>query len=99
MATSVRAIETTGVIEGNQLRLDAPLPVFGPSRVRVILLLEEDTAEIDEEEWLYAAATNPAFSFLKEPAEDIYTLADGRPFGGGLWAERAISITPSAATG
>ena len=88
MVTSMRAIETTGVIEGNQLRLDAPLPVFSLSRVRVILLLEEDTAEIDEEEWLYAAASNSAFSFLKEPAEDIYTLADGRPFDDGSANER-----------
>lgn len=36
--------------------------------------------EIDEEEWLYAATRNPAFDFLKDPEEDIYTLADGRPF-------------------
>ena len=35
---------------------------------------------IDEKEWLQAAATNPAFDFLKEPEEDIYTLADGKPF-------------------
>jgi len=33
-----------------------------------------------EEEWLRAAAANPAFDFLREPQEDIYTLADGRPF-------------------
>lgn len=37
-------------------------------------------ADIDEEEWLYAAASNPAFDFLKEPEEDIYTSADGKPF-------------------
>jgi len=24
--------------------------------------------------------SSPAFSFLKEPQEDIYTLADGKPF-------------------
>jgi hypothetical protein len=80
MVTSVRALETTGIIEESQLRLDAPLPVAGPSRVRVIVLLEEEVTDVDEQEWLYTAATNPAFSFLKEPAEDIYTLADGRPF-------------------
>jgi len=34
----------------------------------------------DESEWLRAAATNPAFDFLKGPEEDIYTLADGKPF-------------------
>ncbi len=40
-----------------------------------------DQTDIDEREWLRAAATNPAFDFLKEPEEDIYTLANGKPFG------------------
>ncbi|MGP8321973.1 MAG: DUF433 domain-containing protein [Methanosarcinaceae archaeon] len=44
--------------------------------VRVSHLLPEDS-DISETEWLQAAATNPAFDFLKDPEEDIYTLADG----------------------
>jgi hypothetical protein len=36
--------------------------------------------EPSEAEWLYAAARNPAFAFLHEPQEDIYTLDDGQPF-------------------
>jgi hypothetical protein len=82
MAVPVRAIETTGMIdEQRQLRLDAPLPVAGPSRVRVIVLFPQETYdEFSESEWLHAAATNPVFDFLKERAENIYTLADGRPF-------------------
>jgi hypothetical protein len=81
MSTPVRAIETTGVIDDERhLQLDTPLPVTGSGRVRVIVLFEEDSEEIVESEWLYAATTNPAFSFLKEAGEDIYTLADGRPF-------------------
>ncbi|MEI1373461.1 tetratricopeptide repeat protein [Nostoc sp. UHCC 0926] len=40
----------------------------------------EDEEEIDEQEWLKAAASNPVFDFLKDPEEDIYTLADGKPF-------------------
>ena len=40
----------------------------------------QEYEEISESEWLYAAVTNPAFEFLKEPEEDIYTLEDGRPF-------------------
>ena len=36
--------------------------------------------EIDEQEWLKAAANSSAFDFLKDPQEDIYTLADGKPF-------------------
>jgi tetratricopeptide (TPR) repeat protein len=39
-----------------------------------------EEGEIDEYEWLHAAATNPVFDFLKDPEEDIYTLADGKPF-------------------
>lgn len=82
----VRAVETTGVVdEESHLRLDAPLPIVGPSRVRVILLFpDEEQEELNETEWLYAAATNPAFDLLKEPEEDIYTLEDGRPFNGAL---------------
>ncbi len=34
----------------------------------------------DESEWLQAAARNPAFDFLNDPEEDIYSLADGDPF-------------------
>ena len=40
----------------------------------------QDTEEIDEQEWLYAAANNPVFDFLNDPEEDIYTLADGKAF-------------------
>jgi len=82
MSVPVRAIETTGVIdEASHLQLDTPLPVVGPSRVRVIVLFpEEEREDIDELEWLRAAMVNPAFDFLKDPEEDVYTLADGRPF-------------------
>ena len=82
LSVPVRAIETTGVIdEENRLRLDKPLPIVKQSRVRVIVLFPEEHEEgASESEWLYAAAVNSAFSFLKEPEEDIYTLADGMPF-------------------
>jgi hypothetical protein len=82
LSVPVRAIETTGVIdEENRLRLDKPLPIVKSSRVRVIVLFPEAyEEEPGESEWLYAAAGNPAFDFLKEPQEDIYTLSDGRPF-------------------
>jgi hypothetical protein len=81
MSTPVRAIETTGVIDDERhLQLDAPLPITGSGRVRIIVLFDEESGDIDESEWLYAAATNPAFNFLKEPEEDIYTLQDGEPF-------------------
>ncbi len=80
MEVATKAVETTGIIDAQrQLILDEPLRVVGPTRVRVIILLPEET-DIDEHEWLRAAVANPAFDFLKEPEEDIYTLADGRPF-------------------
>ena len=34
----------------------------------------------DEETWLRAASSSDAFAFLADPAEDIYTAADGEPF-------------------
>ncbi|MBW4602186.1 MAG: type II toxin-antitoxin system prevent-host-death family antitoxin [Calothrix sp. FI2-JRJ7] len=37
-------------------------------------------AKLEELEWLKAALRNPAFDFLRDPEEDIYTLADGKPF-------------------
>lgn len=80
MEAVLKAIEVAGSIdEQHQLHLDAPLPIAGPSRVRIIILFPEWT-EISETEWLKAAATNPAFDFLRDPREDIYTLSDGKPF-------------------
>jgi hypothetical protein len=80
MDAKMRAIELTGTIdEQHQLVLDSAVPIAGPKRVRVIVLYPLDD-EIDEDEWLYAATHNPAFDFLKDPAEDIYSLQDGKPF-------------------
>jgi hypothetical protein len=63
----------------HRLVLDEPLPIAGPSRVRVIILLPEDS-DLDENLWLQAARSNPALEFLADPAEDVYTAADGKPF-------------------
>lgn len=80
METVMNAIEVTGVLdEDNHLRLDEPVPFRVPARVRAIILFVEQP-EFDEREWLQAASRNPAFDFLNDPAEDIYTLADGKPF-------------------
>jgi hypothetical protein len=76
----VRAIEVNGTIDDERkLHVDGPLPVESPGRVRVIILLPEE-ADIDESSWERSAAANPAFEFLADPAEDIYTLADGQAF-------------------
>ena len=76
----MNAIEITGIVDAHhQLQLDEPLPISGPSRVRVIILVPEE-AEIDEGAWVKASSTSPAFDFLKNAGEDIYTAADGKPF-------------------
>ncbi len=80
MQAATKAIETTGTIDArHHLIPDETLPITGPTHVRVSHLLPEET-DINETEWLQAAATNSAFDFLKDPKEDIYTLSDGRPF-------------------
>ena len=79
MQAATQAIETIGMIDAQHHLVLDETPITGPTRVRVIILLPEES-EIDETEWLQAAAANPAFDFLKDPEEDIYTLSDGRPF-------------------
>ena len=59
------------------LRLDYPLNKKD-SVVRVIILLEEKSEEVEEEKrWLYSVQNNPAFDFLNDPGEDIYSQTDG----------------------
>lgn len=80
MEQTMVAVETSGrVDEQHRLQLDAPLPIAGPRRVRVIVLYAADD-DWDENEWLLAVAQNPAFDFLKDAAEDIYSPTDGVPF-------------------
>ncbi len=80
MENAMTAIEVTGTVdEQHQLRLDDRLPIPGPQRVRVIVLYSL-LNEWDEKEWLHAAAQNPAFDFLKDAVEDIYSPNDGKPF-------------------
>ena len=76
----MNAIETTGFVDAeHQLKLDEPLPIAGPSRVRVIILVPE-AEEIEDHAWPKAAAGSPSFDFLKESGEDIYKRTDGKPF-------------------
>ena len=80
MQNTMKALELTGSVdEHNRLHLDSALPVSGPMRVRLIVLYPLND-EINEQEWLKAAAHNPALDFLKDPEEDIYSLTDGKPF-------------------
>lgn len=73
------AIETTGTVdEHGQLYLREPLRIAA-SDVRVLLLLPTDE-EPGDCDWLSAQAQNPAFDFLRDKAENIYTATDGIPF-------------------
>lgn len=73
------AIETTGTIDSEgQLHLREPLRVT-TQQVRVLVLLPTDD-EPNDENWLSAQAQNPAFDFLHDEAEAIYSATDGTPF-------------------
>ncbi|NHE59596.1 MULTISPECIES: hypothetical protein [Cyclobacterium] len=73
----MKAIETTGQInQEGAILLDQPLVVRG-KKVKIIILMEED--EKEEKEWLSTMSTNPAFDFLKDEQEDIYSITDGKP--------------------
>jgi len=81
METLMKAVELTGIVDENQrLHIEGELPITGPQRVRVILLYPVEDEEPDEQTWLFAAARNPSFAFLKDASEDIYTPDDGQPF-------------------
>ena len=74
----MKAFETTGIMKNSRhLVLDEPAPLVKEDRVRVIILSPE--AELDETEGLKVAISNPAFEFLNDPAENIYTRGDGKP--------------------
>ena len=80
MPVGFRAIELKGAIDHeHQLHVDACLPDAGPGPVRVLVLIPE-ADELDESLWLRAAAANPVFDFLNHPAEEGYSLTDGKPF-------------------
>ena len=80
MEMALHAIEATATLDKNgQLILDEPLTIALPRKVRVILLIP-DIVEPTEKEWLQAGAKSPAFAYLREDAEDLYTISDGVPF-------------------
>jgi len=79
MGIALTAVEATGYIdEKNHLQLDSILPIAGSKRVKIIVLFPAED-EWTEDEWLYAAARNPAFEFLADSREDIYSVNDGKP--------------------
>lgn len=65
--------------DGEHIVLDEPYDL--PANASLMVTLLPATSDADSEDaWLRAAASSEAFAFLADPAEDIYTAADGEPF-------------------
>ncbi len=82
----MKAIETKGKVDRDgRLTVEERVPLPAAD-VRVIVLAPDDEDELhelhelDEQAWLRAAAVGGGFDFLNDPAEDVYTPADGKPF-------------------
>ena len=76
----MKAIEIKSKTDkSGRLRIDYKLDK-SERDVRVLILMDDDNEEGEEKLWIQSIAKNPAFDFLKEPSEDIYSLKDGEPF-------------------
>jgi len=65
--------------DGRQIVLDEPYDLPANANLMVTLLPSPPDTE-SEEIWLRTASCSDAFSFLADPAEDVYTIADGETF-------------------
>ena len=69
------AFEAKGIVDNEGfLKVKKPIALRN-RKVRVLVLLQEE--ENDNAEWLQAVSANPAFAFLDDEAEDIYSSNDG----------------------
>lgn len=76
----MQPIELYATVDQNgRLTTDTPVPALLNQRVKILIfpLISE---EISETEWLKSISSNPAFAFLHEPSENIYSANDGKPF-------------------
>ena len=72
----MQAIKTTATVdEHGNLHPDTPLPNHAKRVELIVMFPDSDEREIDR---LTSGTNNPAFDFLNDPAEDIYTANDGR---------------------
>ncbi len=74
----MKAIEIRSKTDkSGRLKLDYKLEK-PEANVRVLILFDDEKNEHDDEKlWLQYISKDPAFSFLNEPEEDIYSLKDG----------------------
>ncbi|MBC6409661.1 MAG: hypothetical protein GDA42_04270 [Ekhidna sp.] len=47
--------------------------------VRVCIFFDPEETDNEDSLYLKSISNNPAFDFLNDPAEDIYSLTDGTP--------------------
>jgi hypothetical protein len=65
--------------DGKHIVLDEAYDL--PPNANLMVTVLPASSELESEEtWLRAASSSSAFDFLRDSAEDIYTLADGEPF-------------------
>ena len=78
--------------DGQHIVRDEPDPL--PANAPLIVTLLPAAADTDSEKsWLRAVSASNAFAFLADPAEDIYTTADGEPIRPAVWLRfDAVSV-------
>jgi hypothetical protein len=77
----MKAIEiTTKTDKQGHLKINYPMNKKD-SKVRIIILADEKSDDVDEDKlWMNSISSNPAFDYLKDINEDIYSVTDGEPF-------------------
>jgi len=73
----LRTLEAV-IDEQGRIQLLEPAALIRGQRALVTLLEDEP----GEAEWLAGASHSAAYAFLKDPAEDLYSLEDGHEYGG-----------------
>lgn len=75
----IQAVETSGHVDSNGfLQIETPVPLK-EGDVKVIIMYAENEELEEEQLWTRSVSNNPAFDFLKDPREDIYSVNDGKP--------------------
>lgn len=72
----LRTLEAV-IDEQGHVKLLEPATLISGQRALVTLMEDEP----GETEWLAGAGQSPAYAFLNDPAEDIYSPADGKKYG------------------
>ena len=96
----IARVEDTGeriIIEQEGRAITAIITYADLKRLEALEAALIHKAKLEEYEWLKAAIANPAFDSLRDSAEDIYTLADGKPFQDSEWI-KTVAIDPNFAS-